>query len=174
VDRGPFARLAAAAALLGAAGACTGGAPAAPALVPGDSVPALWIGGVGAGAGTPLVWVFRTEDCLTCQGLDYPLRRVQAAYGARVPLVAVHVGATADSTVARSYFARKRLNVSRLVTISPREFRRSFGEPGLPALYMVRDGRVAWSSNARIDPGAGPVRLDSLLRALRAETAVGR
>lgn len=163
---GPAARLTAAALALALAACSAGEAPRALAL--GDSVPAEWLPPAGAAGGTPLVWVFRTADCLQCQGLDYPLRRLQASHGGVVPLVAVHVGAEADTALVRAFFAQRRLRVARLVTLSPRRFRRAFPGAELPALYLVRGGEVAWTSTARPVPGAGPVRLDSVVSALRA------
>jgi hypothetical protein len=137
------------------------------ALLPGNPVPASWF--PPASDTTPstfVVWLFRTEDCLSCQSMDYPLRRVQANFGAAVPLVAVHIGSPADSTIPRALFLDKRLRAHHL-TITPQEYERNFLDPVAPSVYVVRDGRIVWSSSAQSSTGIRPVQLDSVVRTLR-------
>jgi hypothetical protein len=133
----------------------------------GGTVPAEWLTAGGAPAvpagQTTLVWVFRTDDCLTCQSFDYAVRRLQATYGDSLPFVAVHVGDAARERVPRSFFRARRIQVARSVTLSPRRFRRSHRETGLPALLVVRGSTVAWSS--ALPAGvANAGQLDSLVQ----------
>lgn len=142
----------------------------------GDAVPEGWLAGPGADlrAGTTVMWVFRSEDCLSCPDVDYPLRRLQARFGAEVPFVAVHVGGRHRDTLAASFFRQRRVAVRRAVTVDPRDFRRAFGDAPLPALYVVHAGEVRWTSAAQ---GTGPYRtiqLDTLVRDLVATQGGGR
>lgn len=139
-----------------AAAAC-GGDPAR--LEPGEPVPAAW----GTDGRPAIVWVFRTEDCLSCQALDYSLRRLQRTRGADVSLVAVHVGRESDSGIAAAFFASRRLALAARTDVSPRRFRRAYGEVTMPVLLLVRGDTIAWSSAAPGEPRLTPARIDSLL-----------
>jgi len=146
-------------------GGCSSPAERSYTLSSGDSIPENWIPGTTREVpGTFFVWLFRTEDCLTCQVMDYQMRRVQAQFGEAIPLVAVHVGVEADSTVPQAFFARTRLRVSRQVMITPREYERNFTKAEVPSIYLVHNGRIAWSSSDRSNAQKGTVRLDTLLR----------
>jgi hypothetical protein len=147
-------------------------APDAPTrtLGPDDALPEPWLVGPGTDLreGTAVVWVFRPEDCLSCPDVDYPLRRLQARHGAAVPFVAVHVGGRHRDTLAASFFRQRRVAVRRALTVDPRDFRREFGEPPLPALYVVRDGKVRWASAGQGTGSYRTVRLDTLIHGLLA------
>lgn len=114
-----------------------------------------------------MLWLFKTENCLSCQMMDYHVRRVQVKFGADVPLVAVHVGADADSLIPRSFFFQKRLDVSRTITVAPREFGARFSQTDLPAVLVVSNGRIAWSSVSVGGPAGASIRLDSVVGSLR-------
>jgi len=164
MDRRHPSRLSAALLLALAAAAC-GSPPAAPAaaLAPGRPAPAAW---------TPvewrrpvpvyLVWVVRTSDCLSCQFADYEFRRVAARFGPEVPLLTVHVGRPAAATVPEGFLRSRRLD-ARVHTVSPRDFARRHGDAALPAILLVRDGVIAWTSSARPPQGTPPVLLDTLV-----------
>lgn len=158
-----------------ASGACRS-APAVRPLRTGAEVPAEWLADAPAPATAPgatsLVWVFRTEDCLNCQSFDYAIRRLQALHRDSVPLVAVHVGSPDREQVPRAFFRSRRIDVDRRVTVSPRAYQRAYGPGGLPALLVVREGRVVWSSE--LPSGvATPAQLDSLVRSVRAAASRG-
>ncbi|HEU0014136.1 MAG TPA: hypothetical protein VFQ45_10655 [Longimicrobium sp.] len=164
MDRRHPARLSAALLLALMAAAC-GRAPARPvaSLAAGKPAPAEW---------TPVewrrpvpvyvVWLVRTADCLSCQFADYEFRRVAARFGPEVPLLTVHVGRPAAATVPQGFLRSRRLQ-SRVQTISPAEFARRHGDATLPAILLVRDGVIAWTSSARPPKGTPPVRLDTLV-----------
>lgn len=141
--------------------ACT---PTGAALSRGDAVPESWLGNEAAAADSQviLVWLFRTADCLTCQSLDYAVRRIQARAEAP-PFVAVHVGRHDQEEVPRHFFRSRRIRVASLVTVSPREFRAAAGETPLPALLVTSGRRVAWTS-ALPQGVATAEQLDSLVR----------
>lgn len=145
----------------------TGCGEAADEVVVTDTVPAEWIARPGAFAqSTTLVWLFRTDDCLTCQSFDYAVRRLQAIYGDSVPFVAVHIGDASREQVPRSFFRSRRISVARLITVPPRSFRRSDREGKLPALLVVHGRRVVWTST--LPQGvATAAQVDSIVRSVR-------
>jgi hypothetical protein len=130
-----------------------------------SAVPAAWHPIPAARASTFMLWVFRTEDCLSCQALDYELRRVQRRYGHRIPLVAVHIGGAKHESVARAFLTTRRVQAS-LVTVPPSEYRRLFGESVLPSVHVVQEGRIAWSAEIFNDTTPLAPRLDRALHSL--------
>lgn len=160
------------AAAVAAALAACGGPGAELALGAADTVPAAWLPVSHAHSGAALVWVFRTEDCLTCQGFDFALRRLQRTYGSAVPLAAVHVGHAAHASIPRAFFSRRRVVLSAETRIDPREFSRRYGEVAMPALLAVREGRIVWSSTVADSVPLTEARLDSLLRSFVAPLPV--
>lgn len=86
-----------------------------------------------------IAWVFRTEDCLSCQGWSWAFRRIQQKYAEQVKLYALHVGD--DVSAVDEFFRRERLAGS-LVHLRPREYRRVFGSTALPALYLLKGETV--------------------------------
>lgn len=134
------------------------------ALTPGESLPAEWRP-AGSGANLSVVWIFRTDDCLSCQAMDYSLRRLQGAYGRRVALVAVHVGREADAGIPAAFFASRRLQTAAAVDVSPRTLRRVYGDVSLPVLLLVRGDTIAWSSVTPGEPRLTPERIDSVFAA---------
>lgn len=150
--------------------------PAGEELKAGQAFPAGWqpqaqqeAGGEGAGA-TFIAWLFLTENCLSCDSFDYAVRRSQASLPAAVPLVAVHVGSRSAEQVPRSFFASRRIRVDRHVTVSPRDFRRMAGPSTLPAVVLVKDGRIAWTS-ALPEGVSTPAEFEDLLRGFQASAA---
>ncbi|HEX2209767.1 MAG TPA: hypothetical protein VHG93_18950 [Longimicrobium sp.] len=153
-----------------ALGGCT---PPGPPLSRGDAVPESWLTGAPATADSQvvLVWLFRTADCLTCQSLDYAIRRIQAG-GDAPPFAAVHVGRTDGESVPRHFFRGRRIRVASLVTVSPGEFRGAAGSTPLPALLVTRGRRVAWTS--ALPRGVTTAeQLDSLIQDVRGAVAAG-
>lgn len=163
MDRSTARRLSAALAAVLLAGC--GADPPAQMLSTGDAVPEAWLvaPGIDLRQGTNVLWVFRSEDCLGCPDVDYPLRRVQARFGEEVPFVAVHVGGRHRDTLAASFFRQRRVAVRRALTIDPRDFRREFGDPPLPALYVIRGGKVRWTSGGQGTESYRTVQLDTLV-----------
>jgi hypothetical protein len=154
--------LAALGALLVAA-ACGNAAPRL-TLRAGDAVPAAWLPAERAGSGSALVWVFKTQDCLSCEAFDFTLRRLQRTYGRTVPLGTVHVGHAEHANIPRDFFTARRVAVAAETRISPGDFRRDYGEVTLPALLAVRGGRIVWSSAVAGPEPLTEARLDTLLR----------
>ena len=149
---------------LAAAAACARGEAAVSTLDVGQAVPREWTEAAPRDQGLSLVWVFRTDDCLTCQAADYPLRQVQARFGDQVPLVAVHVGAEADSTIPNAFMRTRRLRTAERFTVSPRAFRRAHGDAALPTVVLVKGDTIVWTSTIRAgNAGAGPVELDTVV-----------
>ena len=144
-------------------------AEAARKLGPGDPVPAGWLPASSAQSGPALVWLFRTEDGLACESLDFSLRRLQRAYGGTIVLGVVHVGHEEHASIPRAFLRSRRISPAAEMRIEPGEFRRAYGDVLLPALIAVRDGRITWSSAAASEP-LTPVALDSLLGAFAVAT----
>lgn len=144
-----------------AATAC--GQPPA-ALAPGGMLPDGWHSRA-ASAQPAVVWIFRTDDCLSCEAMDYSLRRLQRAYGDRVGLIAVHVGREADAGIPAAFFASRRLRTAAAVDVPRRTFRRVYGDVSLPVLLLVRGDTIAWSSAAPGEPRLTPERIDSVFAA---------
>lgn len=143
------------------AAACSG-EPAR--LLPGEPLPSDWSADRTSGRAA-VVWVFRTKDCLSCQALDYSLRRLQRTYNDRVALVAVHVGRDADAGVPAAFFASRRLHTAVAVDVSPRRFRRRYGDVTLPVLLLARGDTIAWSSAGPGEPRLTMPRIDSIFAA---------
>lgn len=103
-----------------------------------------------------VVWLFRTEDCLGCQTVDYPLRRLNAELGGSVPILAVQVGSAEDSVLANGFFHEHRVPVNTLLSVDPRSRAGSKISHGwlIPALYVVEQGRLAWAANRDSTIGA--------------------
>jgi hypothetical protein len=165
VDRSAPAALTALLAAAALAG-CGGAAPRGEVRL--ALVPAEWAAsGPTRGDSTAVLWVFRTEDCLSCMAVDYDVRRVQARFGTAVPLIALHVGHPEQAAIPRAYFRARRLRVDRAVTLPPREFSARYPASPLPALYLLQGRRVVWSTAPRPGARAAPVRLDTLVERLR-------
>jgi hypothetical protein len=144
---------------LGALPACIRPGPAS-TLIVGDTVPSEWIDGTGTQA---LLWTFRTRDCLSCDELDRGIRRIQMEHGPTIPLLALHVGVPADSTIPRAFFRSRRVQVTSLRHIGEKSFQRRYPEAILPTLYLVRRGRVVWMSSSQGTYDAATPSLDSIL-----------
>jgi hypothetical protein len=92
------------------------------------------------------VWVFRTSDCLSCQSIDYIVRRLYAAHGDSLPISAVHVGDQTGRVLVDRFLTSRRVALDAVMTVPPREFAARFAATALPALLVVDDGVVRWSS----------------------------
>lgn len=147
----------------GASGACGGSEPPPAPLRAGSAAPQEWTGARREHAArTYLVWVVRTEDCFTCQEVDYEFRRVQARWGSDVPLRVLHVGSARSESVPRAFLASRRIQAS-YQTVSPRAFERRFGNSVVPAIHLVNNGTIVWSSADLRKPGPTRLSLDSLV-----------
>jgi hypothetical protein len=113
-------------------------------LARGAELPAEWLPG-SASDGPGIVWIFRTDDCLTCESLDYSLRRLQRSHP-EIPLSTVHVGRADDAGIPRAYLADRRVTVAAVINIPPKVFRRAYGEVTLPALVIRKGDEITWSS----------------------------
>lgn len=139
---------------------CSDGPAEQQSLARGATVPAEWLPPSRV-EGPGIIWVFRTNDCLTCQSLDYSLRRLQRTYH-DVALSTVHVGSRADAGIPKAYFANRRISVSSGVDLSPRQFRKDYGDVTLPVL-LIRDGaEITWSSVGASQPALTRTIIDSL------------
>ena len=140
MDRRAFAGLA----LLMLVGGCSQGEREYAPLTRGAALPAEWLSGA-LPDGPGVVWIFRTDDCLTCESLDYSLRRLQRAHP-EVPLSTVHVGRLEDAGIPRAFLADRRISAAANVDVPPKQFRRMYGEITLPALIIRNGERITWSS----------------------------
>lgn len=93
--------------------------------------------------GPSVIWLYRVEDCLKCQGFFEPLRIRQRMIGRGLPLVALFVGGEVDAVDARRLVARERVRY-RFARLNPSE-EGAFKGAGvdLPAVVVVKHGRVA-------------------------------
>lgn len=155
MDRRTFAGLA----LLGLFAGCSGEARKHSSLAQGAKVPAEWLPSPATN-GPGVVWIFQTDDCLTCESLDYSLRRLQRTHP-DVPLSTVHVGRTSDAGIPHAYLADRRITVSAAVDVPPKEFRRTYGNVTLPALLIRHGDRITWSSTGS-KSGLTEATVDSL------------
>lgn len=131
-------------------------------LAQGATIPAEWLPPSRV-EGPGIIWVFRTDDCLTCQSLDYSLRRLQRTYH-HVSLSTVHVGRREDAGIPKAFFANRRISVNSGVDLSPRQFRKEYGDVTLPVL-LIRDGaRITWSSAGASQPALTRAVIDSLFK----------
>lgn len=96
-----------------------------------------------------VAWVLRPDDYLTCQTAADGVRRLQRRHGDALPVTVVSVGAHPEWL--RGFLRRQRIEAS-LVSLSERDYRRRFGGPAAPRLYLLRGGTVL-----DIAPGRGVV-----------------
>lgn len=168
---GTLAKLMFATGIVGVMAACEERSSMASQLSRGSMVPAQWMApGADTAGNASILWVFRTEDCLTCQNMDYPVRKVQSSFGPSVPLFAVHVGSEEQAAIPQSFFRTRRLRVEQSVNVPLRDFRNEFGDVALPALYVVKGRRILWSSVSDSAGPSGAVQLDTLVRRLQSRT----
>ncbi|HEX8391924.1 MAG TPA: hypothetical protein VF665_06130 [Longimicrobium sp.] len=147
--------------------AACAGTPEAALLKPGSTIPAVWRDSTSAGGGPTLFWVFRTNDCLTCQNLDYQVRRVQRRFGGRLHFVAVHVGSPRDESIPRAYLRERRVRAE-LRTVSSAEMRRVLPDGAIPAIYLADGALIRWHTRLADDPEKVALRLDHALNELAA------
>jgi len=139
---------------------CSDGPAEQQSLAQGATVPAEWLPPTRV-EGPGIIWIFRTDDCLTCQSIDYSLRRLQRTYR-DVSLSTVHVGRREDAGIPKAFFANRRISVNSGVDLSPRQFRKQYGDVTLPVL-LIRDGvKITWSSAGASRPALTRAIIDSL------------
>jgi hypothetical protein len=102
------------------------------------------------GTNVTIGWVFRAEDCLTCQNFQGELRHILGVHGSQVNFVAVHVGEKADTLLATAFFHRERLDPV-LVNLAANEYRKLFGAMPLPALYVVVNSKLVHVAFGDVD-----------------------
>lgn len=110
----------------------------AAALRPGTPVPALFAAREQAGAAT-LLWIVQDASLVRCNTAAYDIRRLQHEFAGRVQLKVVRVGPATPWLAA--FLSRERL-VADVADVSDAEYRRMFGSARVPALYLVRDGKI--------------------------------
>jgi hypothetical protein len=136
-----------------------------PEIATGTMLPEAWFppSGPGEQIGTPgVMWVFRTADCLSCEELDFALRRLKATLP-DVEIRALHVGTSQERRLVERFLTGRRVGVQSTVTVSPREFQRAYGATALPAILIHSGGEVVWVST-RAGVPMQPATLDSLIR----------
>lgn len=101
------------------------------------------------------VWVFRSQDCLSCQSTDFFLRKAQRITAGRLSITAIHVGWDDDSLVARSFLEKARL-VANVVHLSPTTYASYWPGKTPPHLLLLKDRRVVWDQE-----GENPAQADS-------------
>jgi hypothetical protein len=154
-------------ALLSPAAVCwrTGTRETSPHVLPGAPMPRL---GVAPLSARGLVWVLQPADCIACQSPSRRLRTLQRALRSELDLVAVVVGgdAVADSTFVASCLRQERL-AAPVHHLSTAAYQNAFGDAPIPALYLVRDGRVVdiWTDTRDTALGTGSP-FDSRVRAI--------
>ncbi|HVG45855.1 MAG TPA: hypothetical protein VM890_14035 [Longimicrobium sp.] len=114
-------------------GACADAAGAV--LRTGASAP---VAVVSAGRPT-ILWVVRDADVLACRTPAREMRALQAAYGDRFGIAVVAVG---DRPRLVPAFIREERLAAELVPVSERVYRERFGRVVLPAVVVVKGGRV--------------------------------
>jgi hypothetical protein len=172
MGRGAFAAVTSLAMAAVVSGSC--GGERTRDLAAGMALPAEWLSAGNDArvpvAGAGVVWVFRTADCLSCQSIDYVVRRLTAAHGDSLRVLAIHIGDEAGRSVVDRFITSRRVALDALTTVSPREFSRHFRSTALPALLVVQGDRVEWSS--AIPQGVAELtQIDSVVRAVRLRPA---
>lgn len=103
-----------------------------------------------------VTWVFRAEDCLSCQAFPGEIRRVLKDHVGSIRFAAVQVGEPDDTAVTNAFFRREQLN-PHYIQMSPAAYRATFGILPLPAIYVVVNGRllrVEFGDNAGAIPSS--------------------
>lgn len=112
-----------------------------------------------AQGGLEFVWLFRTDDCLTCQRFDLTVRRANEALGADIPFVGIHLGDEKDERIARQFFISRRIHAD-VRTMPLSMFSGTQHMDSLPIFLIVKDSIVKWSSIGKGGPGTtDPVAL---------------
>jgi hypothetical protein len=63
-----------------------------------------------------------------------------------IRLSTVHVGHSVDAGIPRAFLADRRVSVATGIDITPKQFRRMYGDVTLPALLIRNGDRITWSS----------------------------
>lgn len=134
-----------------------------PRLEAGSGSPAVW--SEDGGADLLVGWVLRAEDCLSCTTPTTAFRQMKAKYGDRVKIVGV--GVATDSAAVESFLRRERLQVQ-MTYLDRLAYHRQFGWSPVPAVYVVRDGKVV------VAPEAGARSPDRLAEIVMLEDTVHR
>lgn len=111
------------------------------------------------------VWLFETEDCLSCQAINVPVRRAEIRLERDIPIFAFHVGHPADSAYIKGFLRKNRLQA--VVTHVVPNDANVLGIGDTPRLLMISRGAVVWADSL----ASGAVRLadfdSSLIRIRR-------
>lgn len=89
-----------------------------------------------------ITWVFRAEDCLTCQAFPIEIRKILDKHGAAVRFAAIQVGEAADTAIASAFFRRERLS-PHYRQMERSGYRALFGDLPVPAIFVTINGRLA-------------------------------
>ena len=116
------------------------------------SPPGDWVQGLPDPDALQAVWVFRTQDCLSCQSYDYLIRRAQQRSLGRLAVSAIHVGWEADSLIPRSLFDHARI-AAEIVHLPPRDYEELWPGRDPPNLFLVHNGRVVWDLEEEVARG---------------------
>jgi hypothetical protein len=104
----------------------------------------------------------RAEDCLSCdlQGVFVAIRALQregtGENGPEVVLLAVSRDSS-DTLLFRRTLRTERV-AGRIVRIPPRDAREFVSDDRLPAMYLIKKGRIVWEWER--DPEHGPVWIE--------------
>lgn len=92
------------------------------------------------------VWVFRTQDCLSCQSFDFLIRRAQQRSSGKLSVSAIHVGREADSLIPRSFLDHARI-AAEIIHLPPTVYEEYWPGRQPPNLFLVENGHVVWDLN---------------------------
>lgn len=120
-------------------------------------------------SGFVLLWHIRTEDCLACSLPDYSVRRLQATKGEQFQLVIIHVGRETDESVPIGFLRQRRITPANIITMSAREHEIRYPTIQLPALTLLEDAAVLWSSGDSLQEEERSISLHERIDALIAK-----
>lgn len=127
-----------------------------------------------------VAWIFRAEDCLSCNTPVRPFRQLQARYADRVRFQALAVSdAPDDRALVASFLKRERLLSFETRLLDLGQYRGSFGQQTLPAVVVLAGGRLlgVWDDRAtRVAEGFGDARttVDEVLQRVFAREVTDR
>ena len=119
------------------AGCGDGGAGPARQLLAGEPAPESWT----AGPERPVIgWVVTPEQLFACETAASQLRAWRRRYGSSVALSVVTVDS--EPQLVRSFLRAQRLSDVPVQMLPRRKFRRIFGSPAEPSIFVIHEGRV--------------------------------
>lgn len=143
---------------------------AADPLQAGDPAPAAWSQAGATRSELTVVWAFRSGDVVACATAAKDIRHVRRAHAGRVSVMALTSGR--DSALIGSFLRAERLGGLPRRHVTMRAFARETGGENVPAMYVVRDGKVAARIQAdrrTLLAGRDADRLEAALTALLAQ-----